>query len=86
MKHACNLAGVALIESVEVGLDDAFDDLDIVTAGHLLRPSTLIFQRSRIRNAESCFIEHMGLKADSVASIDIAGSAAKANELNCGID
>src|SRR5215470_14674129 len=34
MKDARNLASVALVKSVEVGLDHAFDDFEIVSAGH----------------------------------------------------
>jgi hypothetical protein len=34
VKYAGDLAGVALVKSVEVGLDHAFDDFDIVSAGH----------------------------------------------------
>src|SRR5260370_26971520 len=47
MKDARNLASVALVKSVEVGLDHAFDDFEIVSAGHWgQNPSTLIFQGS----------------------------------------
>src|SRR6267378_1091879 len=34
MKYAGNLASIALVKSVEVRLDYAFDDFDIVSVGH----------------------------------------------------
>ena len=34
MKYARNFAGVTLVKSIKVGLDYAFDDFEIVSAGH----------------------------------------------------
>ena len=34
MKYARNLVSIALVKSVEIGLDHAFDDFEIVSAGH----------------------------------------------------
>jgi len=34
MKGVGNLVGVALVKTVEIGLDHAFDILDIVSAAH----------------------------------------------------
>jgi hypothetical protein len=34
MENACDLAGVALVQSVEVALDHTFDNLDVVNGGH----------------------------------------------------
>src|SRR5258708_31942251 len=50
MKDARNLASVALVKSVEVGLDHAFDNFEIVSAGHGgQNPSIFIFPRSWMR-------------------------------------
>jgi hypothetical protein len=34
MEDACDLAGVALVKTVEVALDHALDEFDVVVRGH----------------------------------------------------
>jgi len=80
MKCAGDLAGVALVKSVEVGLDHAFDDFDIVSAGHggqVLPYESFGDQGFEIRKAAAS-----GNVRAWKDSTDIAAPAAKANELN----
>ena len=70
-------------KSVEVGLDHAFDDFDIVSAGHGGQALPYeSFGDQGFEISQGCRLGHVSVWKDSFASTDIAAPAAKANQLN----